>query len=48
MCEAKQGGALKGRGSVTKGGQEPITKAPADRGEEYGFYSKCIGESLES
>ena len=48
MCEAKQGGALKGRGGVTQGGQEPITKAPADCGEEYEFYSKCTGESLES
>lgn len=45
MCEV-QPGTMKGQ-RVKRGEQEPITKGPAERDEENGFYSKCIGESSE-
>lgn len=34
-------------GACYRDGWELMTKAPAEQGEEYGFYSKCTGESLE-
>lgn len=32
---------------VMRGRQEPVTEGPAEEGEEFRFYSKCTGESLE-
>lgn len=45
-CVRHSKGANEG-GACYRDGWELMTEAPAEQGEEYGFHSKCTGESLE-